>query len=56
MTVEIYLVCDHFYGEGGMSNNELYMSIEEQILSLEKAEFEVEVLLQKGSLVFLRAT
>ena len=25
-----YLVCDHFFGEGGMSNNQLYMTVAEQ--------------------------
>jgi len=50
-----YLVCDHFYGAGGMSNNQLFMSLEEQIQSLEKAGFEVDVLAQNGSLVLVRA-
>ncbi len=30
----LYLVCDHFAGEGGMKNDELYMSVEEQSAAL----------------------
>src|SRR2546425_986969 len=26
----LYLVCDHFFGEGGMKNDQLYMSVAEQ--------------------------
>jgi hypothetical protein len=26
----LYLVCDHFVGDGGMQNTELFMSVEEQ--------------------------
>jgi SAM-dependent methyltransferase len=53
----IYLVCDHFLGEGGMSNGELYMSAEEQRDCLLAAGFtEVVPLLQKGGLVLHHAT
>jgi len=34
-----FLVCDHFYGEGGMSNDQLYMSVEEQRQALLDAGF-----------------
>ncbi|MEQ9209105.1 MAG: class I SAM-dependent methyltransferase [Pseudomonadales bacterium] len=51
----IYLVCDHFFGKGGMSNNQLYMSVQEQLQSLNQADFEAELLLQKGSFAFIRA-
>ncbi len=51
-----YLVCDHFAGEGGMSNDELYMTVEEQKAALLSAGFsEVEQLLLKGGLVLHRA-
>ena len=46
-----YLLCDHFAGEGGMTNDQLYMSVEEQQSALRRAGFtEVEVLLLKGGL------
>ena len=52
-----YLVCDHFFGEGGMSNHELYMSVLEQKQALINAGFSnVEQLLLKGGLVLHRAT
>jgi SAM-dependent methyltransferase len=34
-----YLVCDHFVGEGGMSNSELYMTVDEQLEALRGAGF-----------------
>lgn len=47
-----YLVCDHFVGEGGMSNDQLYMSVDEQRQALVDAGFpSVSALLQKGGLV-----
>jgi SAM-dependent methyltransferase len=47
-----YLVCDHFSGEGGMSNSELYMTVEEQKSALLAAGFtNVKQLLLKGGLV-----
>ncbi len=52
-----YLVCDHFSGDGGMSNTQLYMTVEEQKLALLAAGFTtVEPLLLKGGLVLHRAS
>jgi cyclopropane fatty-acyl-phospholipid synthase-like methyltransferase len=53
----IYLVCDHFIGRGGMTNANLYMTIEEQYSTLENAGFKnVQCVLQKDGLVLHRAT
>lgn len=53
----VYLVCDHFLGDGGMSNDQLYMTADEQKAALHDAGFrQVERLLQKGDLVLHRAT
>lgn len=47
-----YLVCDHFFGEGGMSNDQLYMSVAEQRQALLAAGFgSVEQVMVKGGLV-----
>ena len=35
----IYLVCDHYFGEGGLANDQLYMTPEEQRDALLKAGF-----------------
>jgi predicted methyltransferase len=35
----LYLVCDHFAGEGGMGNTALYMSLDEQREALQGAGF-----------------
>jgi len=52
-----YLVCDHFYGEGGMSKAELYMTVDEQREALLGAGFtQVEQVLLKGGLVLHQAT
>ncbi len=52
-----YLVCDHFYGEGGMANDQLYMTVEEQCQTLLGAGFtRVEPLLVNNGLVLHRAT
>lgn len=52
----VYLVCDHFYGEGGMSNDRLYMTVDEQRLSLLEAGFtDVAQVLLKSGLVLHRA-
>jgi ubiquinone/menaquinone biosynthesis C-methylase UbiE len=52
-----YLVCDHFFGEGGQSNDQLYMSIAEQRQALLNAGFRsVEQLQKIGTLVMHRAT
>ena len=51
-----YLVCDHFAGDGGMSNDLLYMSMAEQREALLEAGFlTVETLLVKGGLALHRA-
>jgi len=53
----IYLVCDHFVGDGGMTNPELYMSVEEQRQALLAAGFVwVDEILIKGGLVLHRAS
>ncbi len=51
----IYLVCDHYCGEGGMENDQLYMTVTEHVSSLEGAGFSARVLLKKGSLVLIEA-
>ena len=51
-----YLVCDHFHGEGGMSNGQLYMTVDEQRLALLDAGFtNVTQVLLKSGLVLHRA-
>lgn len=51
-----YLVSDHFAGEGGMSDGDLFMTVEEQRAALEAAGFaKVEELLRKGGMVLHRA-
>jgi len=53
----LYLVCDHFAGDGGMRNTELYMSVEEQRHALKSAGFRfVEQILTRGGLVLHRAS
>jgi ubiquinone/menaquinone biosynthesis C-methylase UbiE len=52
-----YLVCDHFAGEGGMKDDQLYMSVSEQAQALVDAGFStVEQVILKGGLVLHRAT
>ena len=52
-----YLVCDHFAGDGGMGNNALYMTVEEQVQALRAGGFgEVSELLRKGGMVLFHAT
>jgi SAM-dependent methyltransferase len=52
-----YLVCDHFAGEGGMRNEELYMTCAEQCSALRAAGFrEVHEVVRIGSLTLHRAT
>lgn len=52
-----YLVCDHFIGRGGMTNTDLYMTVEEQYSTLKNAGFKnVQCVLQKDGLVLHRAT
>jgi len=53
----VYLVCDHFAGEGGMRNEQLYMSVEEQQSALRSAGFaNVSLPFLKGGLALHRAT
>jgi len=52
-----YLVCDHFFGEGGMSNDQLYMTVAEQRQALLDAGFgNAEQVMLKGGLVLHHAT
>src|ERR1043166_1620011 len=52
-----YLVCDHFIREGGMSNDQLYMSVAEQREALMRGGFaRVDQLLLMGGLVLHHAT
>jgi ubiquinone/menaquinone biosynthesis C-methylase UbiE len=52
-----YLVCDHFAGIGGMSNTELYMTVEEQRSALVSAGFlSVTELLHREGMVLHHAT
>ena len=51
-----YLVCDHFLGEGGLSNDQLYMTVDEQREALRHAGFaQVQPVLVKGGLALHRA-
>ena len=52
-----YLVCDHYFGQGGLSNANLYMTINEQAQALLSAGFtSVKKVIQAGCLVMHRAT
>ena len=44
----ILLFCDHYCGEGGLSNDQLYMSLEEQREVLRSAGFKASEVLVKG--------
>ena len=47
-----YLVCDHYVGPDGMTNAELYMTVQEQREALEQGGFrDVALVLKKGGLV-----
>ena len=51
-----YLVCDHFLGEGGLSNDQLYMTVAEQHDALMRGGFaRAEAVLVKGGLALHRA-
>ena len=51
-----YLVCDHFFGQGGMSNAELYMTVQEQREALLQAGFvHIDEVLNQGGLVLHHA-
>jgi ubiquinone/menaquinone biosynthesis C-methylase UbiE len=52
-----YLVCDHLFGAGGMTNEQLYMTAAEQKSAIESAGYNsVRQVLLKGGLVMHRAT
>ena len=52
----IFLMCDHFVGEGGMSDTALFMTPEEHELALHVGGFkQVKMILRKGGLVLFRA-
>jgi len=52
----IYLVCDHYCGEDGMKNDQLYMTIVESRECLIEAGYQVTEILVKGGRVLNRAT
>ncbi len=52
----IYLMCDHYVGEEGMSDQELFMTPGEHIDSLAEAGFgSVEMMLRKSGLILFRS-
>jgi SAM-dependent methyltransferase len=52
-----YLVCDHYVGQDGMTNETLHMTVEEQRRALELAGFSVVTcVLRKGGLVIHSAS
>jgi cyclopropane fatty-acyl-phospholipid synthase-like methyltransferase len=51
----VYLFCDHYCGDGGMQNDQLFMNLKEQKESLESAGFAVEEVLIKGGRALYRA-
>jgi SAM-dependent methyltransferase len=51
-----YLVCDHFLGEGGLSNDQLYMTVAGQRDALSRGGFaSVDEVMVKGGLALHRA-
>ena len=51
-----YLVCDHYAGEGGMTNDRLFMTADEQRRTLASAGFAgVSLVLKEGGLALHRA-
>ena len=50
-----YLVCDHYVGPDGMTNDQLYMTVAEQRAALEAAGFRVTEMLRSRGLVLHRA-
>jgi len=51
-----YLVCDHFFGPNGMSNDQLYMTVDEQKAAIASAGYQsVRQVLLKGGLVLHHA-
>lgn len=51
----VFLMCDHFYGEGAMSNTALYMTPEEQLAALSDTGLHCSVVFKKGSLQLVQA-
>ena len=52
-----FLVCDHHTGAGGMSNTELYMSVEEQHEALVQAGYaDIVELRRQGGMVLNRGS
>jgi SAM-dependent methyltransferase len=52
----VFLMCDHFFGEGGMTDASLYMTPEEHENALRAGGFtQVDMLKRKGGLVLFRA-
>lgn len=52
----VYLFCDHWFGEGGMTNSELYMTKDEHSACLRNAGFATpELIATAGTLVFYRS-
>jgi SAM-dependent methyltransferase len=52
----IFLMCDHFVGEGGMSDTALYMTPQEHEFTLRAAGFSlVQMLRREGGLILFRA-
>jgi SAM-dependent methyltransferase len=53
----VYLVCDHYAGEDGMCDSELYMTVAEHYEALKSAGFNsIDQLLLKGGLALHRAS
>jgi SAM-dependent methyltransferase len=51
----VLLFCDHYFGDDGLSNDQLYMSRSEQRQALESAGFNVDEVLVKGGRALYRA-
>jgi SAM-dependent methyltransferase len=51
----VFLVCDHFCGEGGMTDASLFMSLNEHEHTLRAAGFSVQEVHREGGLVLYRA-
>jgi SAM-dependent methyltransferase len=52
----VFLMCDHFLGQGGMMDAALYMTPEEHERALSVSGFtQVDLLLRKGGLILFRA-
>jgi SAM-dependent methyltransferase len=50
-----YLVCDHFVGDDGMTNDQLFMTINEQCTALKSAGFDVQTIFIKGGMALHKA-